>query len=66
MDYCENMRQLIGNSPLIIVRPSVAVVNHYGEILLSRYLGATLGIPSGIFQLNESVEECLPLLNIMY
>ncbi|SOC45074.1 NUDIX domain-containing protein [Ureibacillus acetophenoni] len=59
MDYCENMRQMIGNSPLIIVRPSVAIVNHCGEILLSRYSGATWGIPGGILQLNESVEECL-------
>ncbi|MBL5798459.1 NUDIX domain-containing protein [Bacillus sporothermodurans] len=59
MDYCENMRQMIGNSSLIIVRPSVAIVNHYGEILLSRYSGATWGIPGGILQLNESVEDCI-------
>lgn len=59
MNYCENMREMIGNSPLIIVRPSVAIVNHYGEILLSRYSGATWGIPGGILQLNESVEECI-------
>lgn len=59
MNYCENMREMIGNSLLIIVRPSVAIVNHYGEILLSRYSGATWGIPGGILQLNESVEECI-------
>jgi ADP-ribose pyrophosphatase YjhB (NUDIX family) len=59
MNYCENMREMIGNSQLIIVRPSVAIVNHYGEILLSRYSGATWGIPGGILQLNESVEECI-------
>ena len=40
-------------------RPSVAIVNHYGEILLSRYSGATWGIPGGILQLNESVEDCI-------
>jgi ADP-ribose pyrophosphatase YjhB (NUDIX family) len=59
MSYCENIRQMIGNSPLIIVRPSVAIINADGEILLSRYLGATWGIPGGIFQLHESVEECI-------
>jgi ADP-ribose pyrophosphatase YjhB (NUDIX family) len=59
MSYCENMREMIGNTPLIIVRPSVAIINHYGEILLSRYSGATWGIPGGILQLNESVEECI-------
>lgn len=59
MGYCEDMREMIGNSPLIIVRPSVAIINHYGEILLSRYSGATWGVPGGILQLNESVEECI-------
>ena len=43
MKYCEDMREMIGNSPLIIVRPSVAIVNHFGEILLSRYSGGTWG-----------------------
>ncbi|MFY3793315.1 NUDIX domain-containing protein [Ureibacillus sp. MALMAid1270] len=59
MDYCENMRGMIGNSPLIIVRPSVAILNNQGEILLNRYKGGTWGIPGGILQLNESVEECI-------
>ncbi|MFP5108637.1 NUDIX domain-containing protein [Neobacillus sp. C211] len=59
MGYCEDMRVMIGNSPLIMVRPSVAIINHYGEILLSRYSGATWGIPGGILQLNESVEDCI-------
>lgn len=59
MDYCENMREMIGNSPLIIVRPSVAIMNNQGEILLNRYKGGTWGVPGGILQLNESVEECI-------
>lgn len=59
MSYCENIREMIGNSPLIIVRPSVAIINKDGELLLSRYSGADWGIPGGILQLNESVEECI-------
>ncbi|MFJ5763668.1 NUDIX domain-containing protein [Neobacillus sp. NPDC093182] len=59
MDYCTKMRETIGNSPLIIVRPSVAIINKKGEILLSRCPGATWGIPGGILQLNESVEDCI-------
>ncbi|MEH7547726.1 MULTISPECIES: NUDIX domain-containing protein [Bacillaceae] len=59
MGYCEDIREMIGNSPLIIVRPSVAMINDNGEILLSRYSGSTWGIPGGILQLNESVEECI-------
>jgi ADP-ribose pyrophosphatase YjhB (NUDIX family) len=59
MGYCEDMREMIGNSPLIIVRPSVVIINHNDEILLRRNVGGTWTIPSGILQLNESVEECL-------
>ncbi|MEK4012719.1 NUDIX domain-containing protein [Peribacillus sp. FSL M8-0224] len=59
MDYCEVMREMIGNSPLIVVRPSVAIINNKGEIILYRYAGGTWGIPGGILQLNESVEECI-------
>ncbi|MEH7255323.1 NUDIX domain-containing protein, partial [Neobacillus niacini] len=59
MDYCEEIREMIGNAPLIVVRPSVAILNNKGEILLSRYSGADWGIPGGILQLRESVEECI-------
>jgi ADP-ribose pyrophosphatase YjhB (NUDIX family) len=59
MGYCEDIREMIGNSPLIIVRPSVAIINNKGEILLSRNVGGTWTIPGGTLQLNESVEECI-------
>jgi ADP-ribose pyrophosphatase YjhB (NUDIX family) len=59
MGYCEDIREMIGNSPLIVVRPSVAIINNKGEILLNRFSGATWGIPGGILQLNESIEECI-------
>lgn len=59
MGYCEDIREMIGNSPLIIVRPSVAIINKNGEILLSRHSGTAWGIPGGILQLHESVEDCI-------
>ncbi|PET64410.1 DNA mismatch repair protein MutT [Bacillus sp. AFS001701] len=59
MNYCEVMREKIGNAPLIIVRPSVAILNSVGEILLYQNEGGNWGIPGGILQLNESVEECI-------
>ncbi|QCJ41254.1 NUDIX domain-containing protein [Bacillus sp. S3] len=59
MGYCEEIREQIGNSPLIVVRPSVAIINNNGEILLSRNAGGIWTIPGGILQLNESVEECI-------
>jgi ADP-ribose pyrophosphatase YjhB (NUDIX family) len=59
MGYCEDLREMIGNSPLIIVRPSVAILNQEGEILLIRKPSGIWTIPSGILQLNESVEGCI-------
>jgi ADP-ribose pyrophosphatase YjhB (NUDIX family) len=59
MNYCEAIREKIGNDPLIIVRPSVAIMNHNGEILLSRYIDGIWSIPGDILQLNQSVEECI-------
>ena len=59
MNYCEVMREKIGNAPLIIVRPSVAILNSVGEILLYQNGGGNWGIPGGILELNESVEECI-------
>lgn len=59
MGYCEDMREMIGDSPLIIVRPSVAIINNKGEIILSRNVGGMWNIPGGTLQLNESVEECI-------
>ena len=59
MGYCEDMREMIGNTPLIFVRPSVAIINNQAEILLSRKVGGTWTIPGGVLQLNESVEECI-------
>ncbi|OIK10869.1 DNA mismatch repair protein MutT [Bacillus sp. MUM 116] len=59
MGYCEDIREMIGDSPLIIVRPSVAIINDKREILLSRNVGGMWTIPGGTLQLNESVEECI-------
>lgn len=59
MGYIEELRELVGNKPLILVRPSVAVINTYGQILLVKYQDHSWGIPGGLMDLGESVEECL-------
>jgi|GEM_PF-4079969 len=59
MNYCDGIREKIGNDPLIIVRPSVAILNAAGEILLYRHGSGNWSIPGEILQLNESVEECI-------
>lgn len=59
MGYVEELRKLVGNSPLILVRPSVAIINKYRQILLVKYQDNSWGIPGGLMDLGESVEECL-------
>ncbi|WP_249310037.1 hypothetical protein [Bacillus sp. FJAT-49736] len=49
MDYCKDMREMIGDSPLIIVRPSAAILNNKGEIILTRNVGGTWTIPGGFY-----------------
>ncbi|WP_342553204.1 NUDIX domain-containing protein [Paenibacillus sp. FSL R7-0652] len=59
MGYIEMLRGLVGNTPLILVRPSVLIVNHKQEILLVRYRDDnSWGVPGGMMELGESVEEC--------
>jgi 8-oxo-dGTP pyrophosphatase MutT (NUDIX family) len=57
--YIEEIRKMIGNQPLILVRPSVAIINRIGEILLVKYQDGSWGIPGGLMELGESVEDCM-------
>jgi len=36
MGYIEDLRQVVGNQPLVLVGTAVAVVNSSGEILLKK------------------------------
>lgn len=58
MGYVEDLRAKVGNAPLILVRPSVAIVNRTGQILLVKYQDQSWGIPGGLLELGESTEEC--------
>lgn len=59
MGYVEDLRTLVGNQPLILVRPSVAILNEKRQILLVKYQDQTWGIPGGLMELGETVEECI-------
>lgn len=59
MGYVEDLRELAGNHPLILVRPSVVIVNQQGQILLVKYQDHSWGIPGGLMELGESAEECI-------
>lgn len=58
MGCIKELRKIVGNTPLILVRPSVVIMNTYGEILLVQYRDKTWGIPGGLMELGESAEDC--------
>lgn len=59
MGYIEDLREQVGNYPLILVRPSVAIINSAEKILLVKYQDHSWGIPGGLMELGETVEQCL-------
>lgn len=59
MGYIEEIRVLVGHRPLILVGALVIVVNENKEILLQQRTSpyGIWGIPGGLMELGESVEE---------
>ncbi|WP_432357931.1 NUDIX hydrolase [Sporosarcina sp. UB5] len=57
MGYIEDLREMIGNRPLLLTGAGVGVFNEKGEILLQRKLDGRWGIPGGFMELGESAEE---------
>ncbi len=56
--YVEEMRQLIGSRPLLLVAAGVIVRNTNGAILLQRRTDDRLwGVPGGSLELGETLEE---------
>ena len=54
MGYIENLRQKIGQEPLILVGVAVAVINENNEILLQKRMDGKWGVPGGFMELGES------------
>ena len=57
MGYIENLRQVVGQDPLILVGVAVAVLNERNEILLQKRADGKWGVPGGFMELGESTEE---------
>lgn len=57
MGYIEDLREVIGNQPLILVGAVVAVIDEQGKILLQKRPEGVWGLPGGLLELAESVEE---------
>lgn len=41
MGYIESLREMVGNAPVILVRPSILILNKSGEVLLVRHVDHT-------------------------
>ena len=57
MGYIEDLREIIGNRPIILVGAVVGVIDAHGKILLQKRPEGIWGLPGGILELGESVEE---------
>ena len=57
MGYIEDLRKIVGNRPLILVGAMVCVIDDQGKILLQKRPEGIWGLPGGLLELGESVEE---------
>jgi 8-oxo-dGTP pyrophosphatase MutT (NUDIX family) len=59
MSYFENIRKLVGNEPILLVRPSLLLFNEDQELLMVKHQEGIWGVPGGMMDLGESPQECL-------
>lgn len=57
MDYVQSLRQIVGTRPLILVGSVAIVLNDKNEILLQQRPDEEWGLPGGLLDLGESLEE---------
>lgn len=57
MSYVSEIRKLVGNSPLILPGSVVLIVNEMNELLLQYRSDGGWGLPGGLMEQGESLEE---------
>src|SRR5699024_5297739 len=57
MGYVANIRKYVGHQPLILPGSVVGILNEENELLLQQRLDGSWGLPGGIMELGESMEE---------
>jgi 8-oxo-dGTP pyrophosphatase MutT (NUDIX family) len=57
MGYVSELRKLVGNRPLILPGAVVLIFNDKNELLLQHRTDGGWGLPGGIMELGESLEE---------
>ncbi|WP_064093487.1 NUDIX hydrolase [Rossellomorea aquimaris] len=57
MDYVKELRALVGSRPLILAGSVVLIVNEKNELLLQHRKDGGWGLPGGLMELGESLED---------
>jgi 8-oxo-dGTP pyrophosphatase MutT (NUDIX family) len=57
MGYIEDLRNIVGTRPLILVGATVGVIDDQGRLLLQLRPNGMWGLPGGLLELGESAEE---------
>lgn len=57
MNYVTELRKLVGHRPLILPGSVVLILNDHNELLLQHRADGSWGLPGGIMELGESLEE---------
>ncbi|WP_027632208.1 NUDIX hydrolase [Clostridium hydrogeniformans] len=59
MGYVENLRKLVGHTPLILMGSVVIIINNENKILLQKRKSPYIlwGLPGGLMELSESTED---------
>ncbi|MBW8350378.1 NUDIX hydrolase [Bacillus sp. IITD106] len=57
MDYVMELRKLVGHRPLILTGSVVLILNEEKELLLQHRTDGGWGLPGGLMELGESLED---------
>ncbi|MGO4500136.1 NUDIX hydrolase [Paenibacillus sp. 2RAB27] len=57
MEYYKQLRQFVGHHPIILPGAVVILVNDLGQVLLQQRPNGTWGLPGGLMDLGESLED---------
>lgn len=57
MDYVKDLRKLVGHRPLILTGSVVLILNKNNELLLQHRTDGGWGLPGGLMELGESLED---------
>ncbi|MFI8684557.1 NUDIX domain-containing protein [Rossellomorea sp. NPDC077527] len=57
MSYVMDLRRLVGSTPLIMPGAVILIMNKENELLLQHRRDGAWGLPGGLMELGESLEE---------